>query len=218
MNRPGEAGTLIGMQAPAGRKDPTTAVILSLCFPGAGFAYLGDVGRFIKTAMVVGVLYCWFGNGSSSVIIPIGVHLFTAITAGGAARLINERLDGAIPPPPPIARRTDAAAGWQSAIRQDGPPPPPPPPPPPRRAPVAEGPQITPDDFIAEVREAWTAHRAGDMDEATYAERKRSAIERVRAADVDEGIALLEATSALVGAGVMTPAERTRLQLRVTRR
>jgi hypothetical protein len=62
------------------------------------------------------------------------------------------------------------------------------------------------------------ARRSGESTDAEFVARKLAAIERVRVADIDDGIALLESTAALVGAGVLTEAERTRLRLRVGRR
>lgn len=192
----------------ADRKDPGTALFLSLLFPGAGFAYVGDVAKFVRALLVVGFL-AWFMLRNGGGWWAVGaIHVFFAIASAGAARNHNRRLaaTGAAIPPPPlvVSQRTRAAA-----------PPPPPPPPPAPQAP--SGPPLTTDEFLAELRDAWEAHRAGATPVGDFVARKLSAIERVRPRDYEDGVALLEATTALVGAGVLTPAERSRLKLRMGR-
>lgn len=208
------------MQPQGARKDPTLATILSLCFPGAGYLYVGLPQRFVMTLIAEGALFCLLGGGRYGFLLALGAHVFFSISAGGAARMWNERNALAAPPPPPVV----SSAGRSRSLAESMPPPPPPPP----RAgsaasasassPAPAGPPLDADAFLGELREAWTAHRAGESSAAAFAERKRAAIERVHVADFDDAVALLESTSALVGAGVMTEAERGRLRLRVGRR
>ncbi|MCE9638011.1 MAG: hypothetical protein K8T90_20105 [Planctomycetes bacterium] len=201
------------MDTPGARKDPTIAILLSLFFPGAGYAYVGDFRGFLRTLIVVSVLACMIGNSMHGLgfMIVLAVHVFTAIGAGGAARIANARIALDAPPPPPTYTRS--APPLDPAWSSDAPPPPPPA----ARAPAVIGPPLGADDFLAELRGAWGDRQAGNCNDAQFAERKLSAIERVRVQNIDDGVALLEATSALVAAGVMTVAERSRLKMRVGR-
>ena len=205
------------MDTPGARKDPTIAILLSLFFPGAGYAYVGDFRGFIRTLIIVSALSCMIGDAMNGLgfMIVLAVHVFTAIGAGGGARIANQRNALDAPPPPPIyghsAPPREPAWSTESADV------PPPPPPATSRVPLVVGPPLDADDFLAELRGAWSDRQAGNCNDAQFAARKLSAIERVRVQDIDDGVGLLEATSALVAAGVMTGAERSRLKMRVGR-
>jgi hypothetical protein len=202
------------MNVPGTRRDPSIAVLLSLFFPGAGYAYVGLPQRFVGVFALEVALLCLFGSTVPGFLVWLVVHVGLAIAAGGAARMANERDALAAPPPPPVV---GSAFDRRRALHV----PPPPPPPADRSREAAArpvGPPLDANAFLAELREAWNAQREGAATADEFAARKQSAIERVRVADLDDGVALLESTAALVGAGVMTEAERTRLRLRVGRR
>lgn len=201
------------MDGPGPRKDPVIATFLSFVFPGAGYLYVGNASKALLVCAIVFGLFCFAGNTTLGFLAALGAHVFFAIAAGGAAKAWNARNAGlAAPPPPPppgaVRGKLIRPAQWSGAAQDEAPPPPPPPP-------VPLGPPLTPDEFLAELRAAWRARSGGTVTDAEFAEMKRSAIERVRVGDWEDGVALLEATSGLVGAGVMTPDERNRLKLKV---
>jgi hypothetical protein len=217
------------MDSPGARKDPTIATLLSLCFPGAGYIYVGLPARFLFVFVAEVLLVCLLRDSPLGFLLAVFFHVASAISAAGAARIANQRLASDAPPPPGAGRTTPHRRAPSDDILPIPPlpplPPPPPPPPPRSRAvperaapPAPAGPPLDADQFLAELRAAWMARRSGESTDAEFVARKLAAIERVRVADIDDGIALLESTAALVGAGVLTEAERTRLRLRVGRR
>lgn len=210
------------MPNPAGIKDPALAALLSFCFPGAGYAYVGNVPAFFRTMLIEFAVFCFAGGRGWTAMFAIGLHIYFTIAAAGAARVHNALQAAEMPPPPPVRSGSAPGARWDADVPPPAPAPAwssdaPPPPPPPVPAPAPDGPPLTADEFLAELRDAWGDHAAGRATDGEFAARKSSAIERVRVRDVDDGVALLEATTALVGAGIMTPAERGRLKLRVSR-
>jgi hypothetical protein len=195
------------------QRDPAIGVLLSLLCPGLGHLYAGNPLTF---AVFLGSELWLLSRGSYWLLIPL--HVFQAISAGGAVKQRNARRSepvggGDIPPPPAAGTgrrtRTDATP--------DAPPPlpvrPAPPPPPPPQAPA---PSLDADAFFAELQAAWAEYRASGSSARQFADRKWRAIRAVHVEGRDEGEALVAAARELAEAGVLTSEEISQLVARVT--
>lgn len=222
-------------------REPVVALLLSLCFPGAGYAYAGHPDRFAKTAILVGGAYALTCATSLPVFVPVLLHVFTSVAAVGAVRRRNADLARTpafdAPPPPPPASRRDARSPQPAGRDRDpetSPAPPPPLPPtsfapsptePPPLPPAAHasapsvvsGERLDAPAFLAELRAAWMDHRERG-DPAAFARTKASLILRLRFDDEDDRRAVTEAAAALVEGGVLTPSERQRIEMKGTGR
>lgn len=203
---------------PGTAKEPVVALILSLCFPGAGYAYAERPASFVRVAAITGVLYFLACSTGFPIWVPVLLHVFNAVASAGAVRERNRRLG--------LAGGTTGVAGV--------PPPPPPPPPGAARRPLREEahpvrrssladlppepalPPLGPDEFLAELQDAWRAHRSGSLDDAAFAARRQTAIQRLRFDDEDDRAAVLEAAVALVDGGVLTPGDRRKIEAKGT--
>jgi len=218
---------------PGAAKEPVVALILSLCFPGAGYAYAERPGTFARVAFVTGALYFLACSSGFPIWVPVLVHVFNAVASAGAVKERNRRLGhgpGVMPPPPPPPPSDwdEASEEVSEAVSEEAPeeapvdaavPPPLPsssssssseePPPP--------GPLGT-DAFLAELQAAWRENRAGTLNDFAFARRKQEAIQRLRFEDEDDRAAVLEAAVALVDGGVLTSGERRRIEAKGTRR
>lgn len=194
------------------QRDPAIGVVLSLFCPGLGHLYAGNGITFVT---FLGIEIWLLSRGLYWVLIPL--HLFQAISAGGAVKQWNSRhgevTGGADIPPPPAAgtgrrARTDEAPA-------DPPPLPvrPAPPPPPPQAPA---PSLDADAFFAELQAAWAEYRSSGSSARHFADRKWRAIRSVRVEGRDEGEALVAAAQELAEAGVLTSEEIGQLTARVT--
>jgi hypothetical protein len=184
------------------QRDPAIGVILSLFCPGLGHLYAGNVLSF---AIFLG-LELWLLSGSQYVFL-IPLHVFQAISAGGAVKQWNARHE------PPGAAEVPAppAAGTARRARPEHTPVPPPPLPPPSPAAAA----LDADAFFAELQAAWGEHRAARITARQFADRKWRAIGSVSVDGRDEGEALVAAARELADAGVLTSEEVGRLAARV---
>ena len=184
------------------------ATVLSFCVPGLGYLYAGDARRGVRTFFVTGLLL-WLGLTWSPLVLvaALAYHLFQAVAAAGVVRRLNAERGGylaGVPPPPGPGSRPRAAPRETEATVAE-----------PRPRPVRE--PLDPEGFLAELHQAWLDHRDGRASEQEFQRRKAEAVDRIRVSDPDEGTALLEASSELVGAGVLTSRERALLQTRLGR-
>jgi hypothetical protein len=196
-----------------GAKDPTVAVVLSLFFPGLGHLYAGKAGPFV----VFLALELWLVS-HGRVVPLLMVHVFQAIAAGGAAKLVNAANAAAsqvaVPPPPTRGSRRPAAPGPTDEDGEDDDAPPvnvPPAPPVPPALPAV----LDADAFLFELRAAWQDHRTSAITARQFADRKWRAIRAVRVEQADEGEALVAAAHELAAAGVLTSEEIGQLEARV---
>jgi hypothetical protein len=182
------------------QRDPAIGVILSLFCPGLGHLYAGNGLSF---ALFLG-LELWLLAGDRYLFL-IPLHVFQAISAGGAVKQWNARRaapgTAEVPAPP--------AAGTGRRARPEPPPVPPPPPP------AAAAPALDADAFFAELQAAWGEHRAARITSRQFADRKWRAIGSVNVDGRDEGEALVAAARELADAGVLTSEEVGRLAARV---
>ncbi len=192
------------------QRDPGVGFFLSLCCPGAGHLYAGNV---ISAAAFFGLEAFLLTRGTYWVLIPL--HLFQAISAGGAVKQWNARraavTGGADVPPPP-----SAGTGRRARAETAQPEPPPLPVRPAPPPPSAAAPSLDADAFFAELQTAWAEHRSSAITARQFADRKWRAIRAVRVEGRDEGEALVAAARELADAGVLTSEEIGQLAARVT--
>jgi len=198
---------------PGAPKEPSLALLLSLCFPGAGYIYAEKPLSFLRVAVVTGFLYFLAFTGSFHLWVPVLLHVFNAVASAGAVRERNRRLglvEGAAappPPPPPATRRpavesTPRPSALLAQAAETG----------------RDEPTLGPDEFLEELHAAWDDYRGGTLDAGGFTTRKAVAIRRLRFDDEDDRAAALEAAAALVDGGVLTPSDRSRIEAKGTRR
>jgi len=196
-------------------------MLLSVCLPGLGYAYVGRwTGALVSLAVVVALFMVrqWALLG-----------LFWAVqvvASGGAVRRWNREnaADFTAPVPPPA--RGTASEPPVPDVPAPLPVPPSAPPsvsaPPespgsvesPERParPSVTGPRLDPAQFLERLREGWNEHLSGRMGDEEFGELKHDLIARVHAHGMDEGMALMETASELVTEGLLTQRERSTLQ------
>lgn len=106
-------------RGPSEAKDPTIALILALCLPGGGYAF---VGRPQAALVVIGIFAVLFMAGWWKTLVVF--HVLQAVASRGAAIERNRALSGdsALPVPPPVIRRTPRESASHEPPRREVPP------------------------------------------------------------------------------------------------
>jgi hypothetical protein len=173
--------------------------MLSMFFPGLGFAYVGNGRKFVTFFIFEAFLFAFFLDWWPLVVL---VHLFQGIAAAGAAAQWNkEHLTGPgadIPPPPaPGTRRATAPVVIDVNVSATAT----------SAAPAPSAPRLDADGLLTELQEAWRAFRAGELGPRDFADRKFRVIRALDVREADEEDAVNAAAAALAEGGVLTSEE-----------
>lgn len=67
-----------------GRKDPTTALLIAIFFPGFGYAYIGQMGKAIGYFLII--IFTYF------ILIGFFIHIYTIIDSYNETKRINNSM------------------------------------------------------------------------------------------------------------------------------